>query len=176
MFDRQKFKKLVHYICFRRKDNPSSLGYVKLNKILWLSDFVSFYRLGESLTDARYVKRQFGPVPHQIVPVLKELENEGALKIEEKMYFGRPKKSFVVYKDVRDDFLPPEEKRIVDSMIDFVCDEHTASSISERSHDDVWKFAKDGEELPYYTIFSNKGLITPEDREWAQSKLESTNG
>jgi hypothetical protein len=33
-FDREKFKSLVHYVCWRCMDDPSKLGSVKLNKIL----------------------------------------------------------------------------------------------------------------------------------------------
>ena len=76
-FDRDKFKALVHYICWLRKDAPSTLDAVNLNKALWLSDFRSYYANGHSITGARYVKSAQGP--HAIVPILKELEEKGVL-------------------------------------------------------------------------------------------------
>jgi hypothetical protein len=173
MFERDKFKSLVHYVCSRRQDDPASLGSVKLNKILWLSDFSAYYASGKPVTGARYVKRQFGPVPHQILPVLKELEAEGALTTRDVFFHGKQKKEYVVRRPISGNFLEPDELDIVEKTIDLVCDRHTATSISEASHGDVWKLAKDGEEIPYYTVFARPGDITDDDREWAQMQLES---
>jgi hypothetical protein len=172
MYDKAKFKNLVHYICAQRSSDPSSLGAVKLNKILWLSDFRAYYRLGDSITGARYVKRQFGPVPHQIMPVLNELQSEGAIEIKDVSHFGKTKKEYVVRYGASIDFRD-EEKEIVDKTIKFICDGHTAASISEVSHDHIWKAAEDGEEMPYYTVFSIPGKITEDELEWAKMQLES---
>ena len=49
MADAQKFKNLVHYICWKCSGDPTVLGSVKLNKALWLSDLVSYYRLGHPM-------------------------------------------------------------------------------------------------------------------------------
>jgi hypothetical protein len=174
MFDRQKFKALVHYICYRRSVvDPSSLGAVKLNKILWYSDLAAYYELGQSITGARYVKRRYGPVPHQIKPVLRELEDEGALEVKDSPYYGKTKKTFIVKKVAQNNFASPEELDIVQKMIDLICDEHTATSISRASHDHIWKAAEDGEEIPYFTVFATPGHLTEEDREWARYQLET---
>jgi len=171
MFDRNRFKALVHYTCSQRQADPDSLGAVKLNKILWLSDMVAYAELGKSITGARYVKRQHGPVPHQILPILAELENEKVLKVSEERFPKFRKKVYTVYHTRTGEFLNPEEKGIVDSTIRMVCEEHTAGSISRGSHDDVWKVAADGEEIPYFTVFSRRGEITAEDRDWARQQL-----
>ena len=173
MFDREKFKALVHYICYQRSHDPSTLGAIKLNKILWLCDFISYLKWKDAITDARYVRRRLGPVPHPIVPILRELESEGVLTVRDTYYHGYKKAEYLVHRVASGDFLTPEEKMLVAKMIDFVCDEHTATSISERSHHDVWKAAQDGEEIPYYTVFVNPGDITQEDRDWAHFQLES---
>lgn len=173
MYDKKKFKTLVHYICAQRCGDPSSLGAVKLNKILWLCDFRAFYRLGHPITGARYVKRQFGPVPHQIVPVLEELQSEGAIDVLDVTHFGRPKKEYLVKYGASIGHFPEEEKAIIDETIEFICEKHTATSISEASHDRVWKAAEDGEELPYYTVFSVPGKITEDELEWARLQLQS---
>lgn len=176
MFDRHKFKQLVHYVCYRRADKPSTLGATKLNKIMWLSDFLAFRDLGQSITGARYVKREFGPVPHQILPILNELQQEGVVKVTHTHYHGYDKASYKAFIPISNDFLSPEEADLVEGVIAFVCDENTATSISQKSHDDVWKMAEDGEEMPYFTIFANRGEITPEEREWAQFQLEQAAG
>jgi hypothetical protein len=173
MMNRQKFKSLVHYVCARRCDAPETLGGVKLNKILWLSDLSAFYDLGEPITGVRYIKRKFGPVPAPIMPVLHELEAEGVLTVTEAKHYGKQKTEFVVHVPAKGDFLPPEELKIVNEVIDHVCDEHTAKSVSEASHDHIWKVAMDGEEIPLFTVFAKAGKITDAERQWAQIQLES---
>jgi hypothetical protein len=173
MYDKKKFKNLVHYICAQRSANPSSLGATKLNKILWLSDFRAYYNFGESITGARYVKRQFGPVPHQIVPILKELESEGHIEVQDATHYGKTKKQYMVKHGISIEHFPTKEKEIVDEVIKFVCDTHTASSISEASHDHVWKAAEDGEEIPYFTVFAMPGKINEHELEWARMQLET---
>jgi len=170
-FDREKFKALVHYVCWSCKDDTSKLGGTKLNKILWLADFVRYYRTGDPLTGARYVKRQFGPVPRAINPVLAELERDGAVFARQVMFHGKPKTDFIVVTEP-DINLTEDERTLVDRTIKYVCDEHTAKSISDLSHDAVWHAAEDGEDIPYFTIFATKGEIDDDDREWARQEIE----
>jgi hypothetical protein len=175
VFDKSKFKALVHYICYERSKAPSTLGAVKLNKTLWLSDMAAYYELGDPITGARYVKREYGPVPHQILPALRELENEGVLTVSDDTFHGRRKKVYTVHIAPDENVFSSEELRIVDEMIKIVCEESTAALVSSRSHDDVWNVAEDGEEIPYFTVFCRRGSITPEEREWARMQLEQGN-
>jgi hypothetical protein len=173
MVSPSKFKSLVHYICSRRADAPDTLGAVKLNKILWLADLSAFYERGSAITDSRYIKREFGPVPARIMPALRELENDGVLSVRDADHFGKQKKEYVVHVRKSGDFLRPDEREIVDRLIDHVCDEHTAASVSEASHNHIWKLAEEGEELPHFTVFAKPGVITDVERTWAQIQLES---
>ena len=172
MADRSRFKQLVHYVCSRCAEDPSKLGAVKLNKALWLSDLRAYYKFGGPITSARYVKRQYGPVPSQIVPTLKELQQEGALMVETVDHFGKKKKEFIVQEMEFGEFLSDSEKALVDETIRFVTEEHTAASISDLSHDHIWTAAEDGEELPHFTVFANPAPVTDEELEWANLKLE----
>jgi CBS domain-containing protein len=151
------------------------LGAVKLNKILWLADLSAFYETGEPITEARYIKREFGPVPARIVPVLRELEQEGVLTVRDVPHFNKRKKEYDVRVTPRTDFMTPQQKKLVDEVIQHVCDEHTAASVSEATHDHIWKAAEDGEELPLFTVFAKPGKITENEREWARLALESVN-
>jgi len=171
--NRPKFKSLVHYVISRRCNSPETLGAVKLNKILWLSDLLAFYERGTPITNVRYIKRQFGPVPAPILPVLRELEEEGVISIKDAAHFGKRKKEYVLNVAATSDFLTEDELKMVNWAIGLVCDKHTAKSISEASHDHVWKIAEDGEEIPLFTVFAKPGEITDCDREWAHQQLES---
>ena len=165
------FKALVHDICSQCSADPSKLGAVKLNKILWLSDSTSFRRLGHPITGARYVKQQYGPVPSPIGPVLRELQGEGVLTERKVAYFGKTKYEYRVHRQASADFLSANEKAIVDETIELVCEHHTAASISDATHDHIWRAAADGEEIPLFTAFAEPAPITDEDREWAELQL-----
>jgi len=173
IMDMNKFKKLVHYICWSYSSSPSKLGAVKLNKALWLSDLTAYYALGHPITGARYIKREFGPVPKPILPVIRELVDEGVLTVQETLCFGKTKREFIVHRDATEEFMTDAERTIVKDTIEFVCEKHTATSISSASHDHIWKAAVDGEEIPHFTVFAQPGTITPEDRIWALGKIEN---
>ncbi len=171
--DMQKFKDLIHYVCWRCGDDPSKLGSVKLNKILWLADFSSFYRYGEPITGSRYIKRQYGPVPSQVKPAIRELEMAGILEVSSAPFFKYSKNNFICRREPANALLTSEELEIIDKAITYVTQEHTAKSISDLSHDHIWQAAQDGEEIPYFTIFAQPAAITADELEWANHQLES---
>ena len=170
-FERDKFKTLVHYICAQSHD-PSVLGATKLNKVLWYSDVLSYLRTGTTITNETYIKQQFGPVPKHILPVMEELESEGAIAVRDVEYYGYPKREFVALNEPDISTFTPNEISIVDKILDVVCHKHTATSISMASHDAVWKLAEIGEEIPLYAVLASKlGEITESDVAWAKEKL-----
>jgi hypothetical protein len=171
-FDRDKFKALVHYVCWRYRDRTAMLGSTKLNKTLWLSDFTNYYFSGAAITGARYVKQKFGPVPKAIMPVLRELEEEGSVLTKEVDFHGKTKIEFIVKKDPPNVF-SAEETALIERCMTFVCEENTAQSISDLSHDRVWHAAEDGEDIPYFTVFAVAGELTDSDREWARLEIEA---
>lgn len=171
-FNREKFKSLVHYVCWRCMDDPSKLGAVKLNKILWLADFTAYYQSGEPITGARYVKRQFGPVPSAIKPALRALADESRVVTREVPFHGYAKVEYEVLEDADPSIFTSDQLEIVDEIIRVVRDEHTAKSISAISHDHIWHAAEDGEEIPYFTIFAIPGEVGKDELDWAKQELE----
>ena len=62
---------------------------------------------------------------------------------------------------------------MVSDVIDDVCREHTAASISEFSHSHIWEAAEIGEEIPYEAALDCQlGEIEPDDMEWAREEVE----
>lgn len=170
-FNRAKFKALVHYVCW--KTDPTKFGSTKLNKACWLADFTNYYRTGQAITDASYIKRQFGPVPRAILSTIRELEADGSLIVSEKLYYGKPQRQFraLTIPDMAN--FTAQEKELIDTVAKYVSENHTAASISELSHDHVWKAASDGEEMPYFTIFANPVPVSATVREWAMLEIAS---
>jgi hypothetical protein len=161
-------KELTHYICWKVADDASKLGATKLNKALWFSDSFAYRMNGRPITNSTYIKQKYGPVPKRILSVLNELHKEEKVLIRESPYYNYIKRDFVAMKAAPSSAFSEQELWIIDHVIGWVCQEHTASSISEFSHDNVWEAAVEGEEIPLYAVLSAfDGEITEEDKEWA---------
>lgn len=126
---------------------PANLGAIKLNKILWFSDVLSFMNWGSSITDERYIKRQFGPVPAHILSVLDDLQTDGTLVVKDVNYYGHTKKEYMPVQNIDYSSLTQDELSLVDSIINQICNGHTATSISDFSHNTIWEMALIGEEI-----------------------------
>lgn len=167
-----KFEALVHYICWRCQD-PTKLGATKLNKVLWFSDAIAFVNHGKPITDSVYVKRQFGPVPKKILQTLSRLERGNKLAVRETEYFGKPKREFFAKEPADITIFTAEEISLVDYVIDRICEGHTAASISDLTHDDVWELAEIGEEIPLYAVLAGRaGEVDEESIKWSKQEAE----
>ncbi|MBD1871830.1 SocA family protein [Cyanobacteria bacterium FACHB-471] len=172
MENKERLKNLILYICSECKD-IEKLGATKLNKILWFADSIVYKQTGSSITGTKYKKLQYGPVPMQIVEVLSELENEGKLEIQEENYFGLRKKQFKALSEPQIDLFSATELKFVDFLVHDVCKNHTASSISDLSHDMSWNAAHIGEEIPLAaTLAVEEGVLTESDLKWADSVIK----
>jgi hypothetical protein len=170
MYNGEKFKNLVLYVCSKCED-PRRLGATKLNKIIWYSERQAFLKLQKPISGVKFVKRQFGPVPIAIMPVLTQLQNEGALAIRDVEYFGKPKREFISLRNPELGEFSAQEISIIDQVTQIICEAHTAASISERTHDDIWEMAEIGEEIPLTTVFAVKGEVTESDVSWADAQI-----
>ncbi len=169
--DEAKFDALVHFIC-ARCDDPSRLGATKLNKVLWYCDTGAFLFFGRPITGATYIKRQFGPVPKDILAAKDRLIARGALVEREMLFHGYLQKQLVALTPPDPSRFSSDEIDLIDQVIKAICDGHTASSISELTHDHVWEAAEIGEELPLYTVFAHRrGEIDETDVAWARAEI-----
>lgn len=167
-----KLEALVHYISYKCTD-PTKLGATKLNKALWYSDAHSFLVRGKPITGTTYIKKKFGPVPQQIAQVSESLVNKGALAITKDLHFGYPQTQFIALKRPDLSSFTAEEISFVDEVLAYICENHTAISISEKSHDAVWEAAAIGEEIPIYAFLATRfGTTTKEDIEWATGEAQ----
>lgn len=175
-FDREKFKRLVHYIIWKCPV-PAKLGSVKLHKILWKIDTSTYLQTGKPLTGARYVKRQWGPCAAALMRVTGELWNDRAITMwRDRKFAGDYQKDvYQANRPADPDFLSPEEKSTADHWIKTICLEHTAKSASEESHGLAWEVAKMGEDLPMQAILAEKRGREPNDEElaWAKERAKA---
>lgn len=170
--DWDKFKALVHYICAKAED-PTCLGAVKLNKVLWYADSIHYMMHGAPITGEDYVKRKNGPVPKHVMVAVDQLIAEKKVLRGKVDYFGFMKNEFIAIEDADMSYFTAEEVAIVDDAFRHVCHNHTARSISEETHGVIWQMARMGELIPYQTVFaSSVGEVDESDVVWAQEKLK----
>jgi len=164
-FDRAKLTAATLYIC--SKMQPHELGNVKLHKILYFADMLRFADQGEPLTGVDYIKQRFGPVARHLTSVLEELAREGCIQIETRNYYGFEKREYTAVREPDRSILGNAAIELLDHVIAFAR-EHSASELSELSHNAAWEAADMGERIPYAAVYGWAAEeITDEDREAA---------
>jgi hypothetical protein len=167
VFDREKFKSLVHYVIARAGDKPG-FGATKLNKVLWFADARLFMLRGRPITGAAYIREKYGPVPQQIMPVRDELVHEGRVRIIPP-HFEYEGWRFRSLRPPEVSSFTAEELQTVNWWIDYISDKHTAASISDESHDYGWDLAKMGEPLPLQAFMAER-IREPSESEMAWAR------
>jgi hypothetical protein len=171
-----KFKALVHYIV--DACDPHRLGATRLNKICWYVDTCTYRLSGQSMTGETYVKRKHGPVPKTILKTIRELEQEGKIHVREHAILPtRKMRLFVSLKDPNKSFFDPQELEMIDLIAKQICEDHSAASISELSHDAIWDAANDGEEIPMYApLVAEPAELSAEVTAWARRVVKQAAG
>ena len=81
VYSYSKLEKLIIYICYRFISDPSKLGSVKLNKILWFSDVESLDRRGKTVTEEyEYTAQVNGPVLTAIPGIMRRMRKRGIIQ------------------------------------------------------------------------------------------------
>lgn len=148
-FDRKKMRAVI--LRAARSCAPSDLGAVKLNKVLYFLDMISYANHRESVTGATYRKRPNGPTSDQLLFALRDMERAGDIRTVSVDYHGFLKKEYHPLVDEPEGALNDSELSLLDDVIDFVCRKNTAKSISDYSHKLPWEMADMGGEIPYHT-------------------------
>lgn len=166
-----KFKEMVHlviHICKSKK-----LGAVRLNKILWFSDKLTYRSRGESISGTTYVRRERGPVPSLVLKALDELKKEKKVSIRDPGGLNMLRE-FGSLKEPNRKLFSKGDVKMIKTIAEIICDNTTADEISELSHDDIWRAAGDGEEMPLAaTLVSESGDFREEVMNWANSAISS---
>lgn len=80
-YDAAKLENLVLYFA-ERSAQDVGYGKIKLNKLLFRSDFEAYRLLGASITGEEYKHQELGPVAAHLPSLLKRLGDQGELVIE----------------------------------------------------------------------------------------------
>lgn len=124
-------------------------GKVKLNKILWKSDFDAFATRRVPVTGRAYQRLQWGPAAVEMPPLYGEMLQDGLIHVD-RIDLGD---NFVEQRTIVD--VQPELKLFsandlsyVDSAIEYFW-EKTGQEASDDSHGVAWRSREDGDPMPY---------------------------
>lgn len=162
---------VAHYVIARADRNK--LGAVKLNKIMWFADLEAYRRQGRTITgQTSYEKRQYGPVPNNIVTSIRRLEQAEKITTRDVPTFNDgTRREYVWLKRPDVSMFSAEEVDILNSAIDWVCEKHTAKSISRLTHDVLWEQAELGEQIPIGAASVIPDEVDGDDIGWALREL-----
>lgn len=168
-----KLRELVLYVC-AASESDEAFGSIKLNKLLFYSDFMAYLQSGVAITGQEYQKLKNGPAPRVMLPLLKEMQTEQQLAIAQRSYFGLPQKKPIALREADLSYFSAREIAIVDHVMRLF-QNHNGTEISELSHNfSGWKLAEEGETIPYSSVLLHQSELTSQERHWAKG-LDLTN-
>ncbi len=160
----EKLRQLILYVSQKCADHPE-FGSTKLNKIVYFADFITYANTGKPLTGVEYQRLKHGPAPRRMKPVLDSMRRNWQLVMQEVQDAGNyiAKRPVNLVSPDLDSFTA-KEIATVDHVIEHL-EELTASAASRVSHDwGGWKYAHDGETIPYESVFIDNKPLTQEEQ------------
>lgn len=145
-YNRPGLKAMIHHVARRYAMEPEKLGAVKLHKVLWNTEIQLLCRgypeIGES-----FIKMPFGPCSEHLEELVQELVRERRLTVM-KPTAEYETTTFVGKGEPDRRALSADQWRVLNQIAERIVEDHTATSISERSHGPVWEAVKLYEAMP----------------------------
>lgn len=161
-----KFKELILYIS-KKCQHDARYGSVKLNKILFYSDFIAFGELQHPITGQEYQKLEHGPAPRRLLPIKEQMEQSGEIAIQKTDVFGKTQHRWIALRDADLSEFNGAEIAIVDEVIDQLGGAN-ARQISDLSHTfPGWSVANMGETIPYQMVFLSDRELSEFEKDYA---------
>ena len=168
----QRFRELIVDVAQESADDPN-FGAVKLNKILYHSDFRAFERFGLPLTGVRYFRLPFGPAPRSLIPVRRQLEQEGAIRVD-RVNLGDDYEQHrtVALREPITALFSEDELALVDEVIRELRPQN-AREVSDASHDVRWRVLNHKDPVPYeFAYLSSEPVSEAENNRTVQLAQE----
>jgi len=167
VYSEEKLRELILYIAQKSKDDLRC-GAVKLNKLLYYSDFTAYRLLGRSITGAEYQHLPEGPAPRRGLPAQERLKRDGAMEMRYKPSVVGEPIHLIVPKRQPYPIFSKEEKAIVNRIIKEFWN-LTGSELSDKSHKEFgWRLTKLGETIHYRTAWLSVSPLTEEQLEFGK--------
>ncbi len=148
----KKLAELILYIS-QKCAGDDYFGSVKLNKILFFSDFIAYGTWGKTISNAGYQHQPNGPVLHRMLPVIEELKRSASLAIQPTNCGGYRQNRPVNLREPDLSVFEAREIALVDDWIERL-KPLSASQISRMTHETAsWCSTDDYQEIDPRTVF-----------------------
>jgi hypothetical protein len=144
----EKFRELLLFIA-RRSEGDPRFGAIKLNKLLFYSDFMAYLRLGHPITGQPYFALENGPAPRYLVRVREQMVKSKEIAISRKTTLSGIQERVVALREPDPNKFEPAEIDLVTEILD-ICKGQSGTELSELSHRFAgWRLAGEKENIPY---------------------------
>lgn len=151
-FSSEKFRGLILYAAHKAREiGDPWFGAVKLNKVLFFSDFLAYRDFGTSITGATYQKLTEGPAPRELLKEREALIKNEDLKLETARVFNYVQHRLIPTREQIDpgEIFDGWEIEVIDEVI-ATLSPMTAAEVSELSHHEMgWRIAGMYDDIPY---------------------------
>jgi Protein of unknown function (DUF4065) len=148
----QKLAELIIYIS-QKCASDYYFGSVKLNKILFFSDFTAYGSWGKTISGAEYQHQPNGPVVHRMVPIIEALKGSNFLAIQPTNCGGYRQNRTVNLREPDLSVFEAREIALVDDWIERLRP-LSASELSRMTHEtSSWCATDDFEKIDPRTVF-----------------------
>ncbi len=168
-------KQLILYIASKLTDREN-FWETLLNKLLYFTDFNYYEWTWELISNEKYIKMPYGPIPKNITKILEEMEQDWLIKrVTASFHWHAQKKvkaiaepDLAIFDTIRNKHKQPDDNYTpyddLPTPIEIVTDvlqkywHWTASALSERSHNDIpySSTSKHWEEIEPALVFYRK--------------------
>jgi hypothetical protein len=165
-----RLKSTIHLVC--SIGQPHNIGATQLTKSIVLADAVSFCIRRKTISGTTIAKADFGPVPHGYQDALNELVREKAIQIITSQDGAYKNTKYKVLRPPSRDGFEAADLEILEKIVREICNKHSAGGLSDLTHNEAWKVAGMGEEIPLAAYFPHKRIKpTPEEIEQLKDVL-----
>lgn len=163
----EKLRELVLLIAtLSEGDKP--FGKVKLNKLLFYSDFIAYRYFGKSITGHEYQKLPQGPAPRRLIAVIPSLASppkpDRDIIVRKNDYYGHDLQRPLALRSPDTSSFTFDEISLVTNLVHKWLGK-TAKEISNASHKFMgWQLARNGETIPYSVALVGRREPNDEER------------
>lgn len=156
----------MHYIVSITR--PEELGRTKLAKALFFADLDTYRRTGNSITGATYIRWPNGPAPRDFYPAVDGLVRGCRIAERKAEHFGYAQHQYWSIEEPALEGLSNRDVATLTAYTRVICENHTASSISDLTHNLAWTVARPDEEIPFAAFLVATRLGKPRASEMAE--------
>jgi hypothetical protein len=156
-----RIRQMILYVA-RKCESAQYFGAIKLNKIIWKADFDAYAARRKPITGREYRRRYFGPALREMLPVHREMQREGLIRVDLRdLGDGFVEQRTVALSEADLRWFDQEDLSFVNAAIQYYWDK-TGTEASDDSHGAAWRTRKDNDPMPYELAFlSDEPLDLP---------------